>query len=161
MSDGLLPLNPATLPGGQVEDVEDLIGSGGAAVIRQRLQITGALLAEIARVMSTDPVGTEYGLVTRNIQEGASTGIPSTFSASLANATYLPANSLRKMVMFQTMPISTSGNLFLKLGANALIIPTVMLIPGAYYELPMPVWKGQIDAVWDSNVGTVNVLEMT
>lgn len=69
MSDGLLPLSPAS-PGGQIEDVEDLIGVGATPVVRQRVQITGAILAEIARILNVNPSAGDYGLVTRNIPSG-------------------------------------------------------------------------------------------
>jgi hypothetical protein len=72
MSDGLLPLSPAS-PGGQIEDVEDLIGAGATPVVRQRCQVAGATLAEVARVRNVDPTDTDYGLVTRNIPSGAQT----------------------------------------------------------------------------------------
>jgi len=39
-------------------------------VERERMQLAGALAAEIARVLNAAPVGTDYGLVTRNIPSG-------------------------------------------------------------------------------------------
>jgi hypothetical protein len=159
VSDGLLPLNPATIPGGLVEDVEDLIGAGGAAVIRQRLQITGAILAEIARVMNTDPAGTEYGLVVRPVIARASSAVTTQVAASLVAVQLLAANPLRKQAMFQTTPIATGGVLSLFLGAN--IIATVELVPGAYYELPQAIWDGAITGIWDAAIGSVLVTELT
>jgi len=42
-------------------------GPAGQDIYRERVQITGALLAEIARVLATQILGTEYALATRNI----------------------------------------------------------------------------------------------
>lgn len=85
MSDGLLPLSPATA-GGKIEDVEDLIGAAATPVIRQRNQVVGALLIEIARVMNLSPDGTEYALATRNIpatlKTSSLTGTPINISAA-------------------------------------------------------------------------------
>ena len=159
MSDGLLPLNPATLPGGSVEDVEDLTGAGGAAVIRQRLQVTGALLAEIARVMNADPAGTEYGLVVRPVIPRSSGSITTTVAASLVAVQLLAANPARKMAMFQATPIITGGTLSLFFGAS--IIAAVELVPGAYYELPQPAFDGVITGVWDAAIGSVLVTEQS
>jgi hypothetical protein len=50
-------------------DAELLAGAGpaGQDIYRERIQVTGALLAEIARVLATQIVSTEYALATRNI----------------------------------------------------------------------------------------------
>jgi len=50
-------------------DTESLVGVGGATVQRERVEIAGAALAEIAAVKNAAP-STEYGLVTRNIPSG-------------------------------------------------------------------------------------------
>jgi len=42
-------------------------GPAGQDIYRERVQVTGALLAEIARVLATQIVGTEQALATRNI----------------------------------------------------------------------------------------------
>jgi hypothetical protein len=52
-------------------DAELLAGAGpaGQDIYRERVQVTGAILAEIARVINASVVGTEYALVTRNIEQ--------------------------------------------------------------------------------------------
>lgn len=163
MADGTLPLNPATIPGGQVEDIETLIGAGGALVLRQRLQVCGAILAEVARVINADPTGAEFGLVTRNIAQRTST--PPTTSkvvANVANVQLLAANPARKMALFQAITTAGAGTLFLKLGIGATANDfSVQLVPGAYYEMPSPVWTGEIDGIWTNGVGAVQITEIT
>jgi len=160
VSDGLLPLNPATIPGGQIEDVEDLVGAGATPVIRQRLQVTGAVLAEVARVDNVDPAGSEYGLVVRPIVALSAGSNTTQVAASLIPVLLLAANPARKMVTMQTVPILTGGTLYLRLG-GAGAISTVDLVPGAYYESPQPVFAGDIWGIWDAAIGSVNITEQT
>lgn len=164
MSDAVLVLNPGV--GGDLEDVEQLIGAGAQIVIRQRLQVAGSVLAEIARVINTAPVGDEYGLVVRlageavvNPRTSNAPGV--TFvAASLANTTLLAGNINRRNATFFN---TGSGNLYLKIGtAAALNSFTVRLQPGGYYELPVPIWDGSIDGFWDdAAAGGVAVTELT
>jgi hypothetical protein len=160
VADALLPLSPAS-PGGQIEDVESLVGALATIVVRQRIQVTGALLAEIARVMNIDPTGSEYALVTRNIQQRTAT--PPTIAnvpAALGATLLLAANANRKMATFQAQEISSGGNLYLRLGPGpTTTLYHVLLVPGAYYELPQPVYTGDIWGIWDAAVGYVNVGE--
>jgi hypothetical protein len=159
VSDGLLQLNPATVPGGLIEDVEDLIGAGATPVIRQRLQVTGAVLAEVARIMNIDPTGTEYALVVRPIIARSANAVVTQEAASLTPVMLLAANPARKQAMFQATSIVTGGNLYLFFGTNT--IATVELVPGAYYELPQPVFDGAINGVWDAAIGSVLVTEQS
>jgi hypothetical protein len=62
VADQILPLNAGS--GGLNLDVEELT-VGANTVERQRGQIAGSGAAEVARVINTQPAGTEYGLVTR------------------------------------------------------------------------------------------------
>lgn len=147
MSDALLPLNPATLAGGKIEDVEELIGALGTLVIRQRLQVAGATLAEIARVMNASPVGNEYALVVRPVVSVAADSDVTNVPSALANTQLLAANPLRKKACF--VNLATNGILFLKLGAGATVTScTVRILPGGYYETPDPQWQGEIDGFW-------------
>jgi len=164
VSDGLLQLNPSTLPGGKIEDVEELIGAGGENVIRQRLQVTGATLAEIARVLNLDVDWSEYALATRPIPPRTSTEPTLTqVSASIVAAVVLPANSARKGVTFQAQDITNGSNCYLRFGAGvSTSFYHVRLVPGAYYELiSNPLYTGNIEAVWDGTIGFVNIGEIT
>jgi len=64
MSDSFTVLNTGT--GGDQIDEESLTVSG-QTVRRQRIEVCGAAAAEIARILNTAPVGTEYSLVVRPI----------------------------------------------------------------------------------------------
>lgn len=161
MADALLPLSPAS-PGGQIEDVEDLIGALATLVVRQRVQIAGALLAEIARVTNTSPTGAEYALVVRPIVPQAATSTVTNVASNIANTQLLAANSLRKKACFQNL--ATTGVLFLKLGTVATTTGdcTVRILPGGYYETPDPQWPGQIDGIWTVADGAgVSITELT
>lgn len=160
MSDGLLPLNPATIPGGQVEDVEDLVGAGATPVIRQRLQIAGAILAEVSRVQNVPSDGSEYGLVTRPIAPTSSGSNTTQVAASLVSVLLLAANPTRKQAFFQATAIITGGTLYLRFGAAGAINAT-QLVPGALYELPAPVTTEAIYGIWDAAIGSVAITEQT
>lgn len=101
MSDGTHPITRDSLNTSPI-DVEDLSGTG-AGPERQRLQVAGRLLAQVAEVLNTLPVGTEYGLLTRGIGAATEATIGNRFtggkntsavqiSASGDNTIYTPAN---------------------------------------------------------------------
>lgn len=168
MADGLLELNPATLPGGQIEDVEQLNitpptppppPGGQIAVIRQRLQVVGHLYPQVAEVLDADPTGTEYALVVRPIIARSASSTTTQVAASLVAVPLLAANPARKQALFQAVPILTGGTLFLFFGSSA--FATVELVPGAYYEMPQPVFDGAISGVWDAAIGSVFITEQT
>ena len=56
------------------------------------------------------------------------------------------------------------GTLFLRFGGNALINATgsydVKLTSGSYYELPKPIWEGEIWGAWDAAGGFARVLQI-
>lgn len=169
MADGQLPLSPAS-PGGQIEDVEVLNvvppvppppPVGFVALVRQRIQIVGRLYNQIAAVLDVDPALNDFGLTTRNIPQRTST--PPTIAsvpAAVANTVLLAANPARRRALFQANRSGT-GVLLLKIGTVAAAGSyTVALVPGAYYELPDPVYTGQIDGIWDVASGTVLVTEL-
>ena len=62
MSDAFIRL-PLDGPGKRI-DAEDLTVAS-LLVHRERMQIAGAIAAEIARVVDTDPAATDHGLVVR------------------------------------------------------------------------------------------------
>lgn len=64
-------------------DTESLVGAGGKTVQRQRVEIAGAALAEVAAVKNSAPT-TEYGVVTRNIPSGTQT-VSGTVAVTNAN----------------------------------------------------------------------------
>ena len=77
---------------------------------------------------------------------------------SVTNTTLLAANANRRGGMIYN---NASTNLQIKLGANALATPTVILVPGAYYEIPFG-WTGIIDGSWvTGGAGNAWVTELT
>jgi hypothetical protein len=82
----------------------ETIDDAGVDVYRQRTQIAGVLLAEIARVLNGTPTSTDYGLVVRNIPSGTQ-AVSGTFwqaiqpvsgTVTVANPTTNPETGLAK-----------------------------------------------------------------
>lgn len=90
MADSTLPLNLGS--GGKALDTESLTGAGAVTVERQRIEVVGAALAEIARVMNSAPAGSEYALVTRPIMP-SSTVVSQGTAANLACTATLAAQA--------------------------------------------------------------------
>lgn len=92
-------------------DAELLAGAGpaGQDIYRERIQVTGAILAEIARVINTVIVGTEYALVTRPIPPVVGT------HANAWNAVAVAANGVSASIDCQFVSnISVFGNVSVK-----------------------------------------------
>ncbi len=55
----------------------------------------------------------------------------------------------------------SSKNLYLKLGLIASNASYTVLIPSmGYYELPLPMYTGQIDGIWSSAAGFARITEL-
>lgn len=67
-------------------DTESLV-VGANTVHRERIQITGALAAEIAAILNAAPAGTEYALIVRNIPNGTQT-VAGTITANAGTGTF-------------------------------------------------------------------------
>lgn len=79
---------------------------------------------------------------------------------SNSNVTLLASNAARRMAMFYN---DVDKAAYLKLGATASTSSfTVKMLPGAYYELPLPCYTGIIDALWDvSGTGSMRITELS
>lgn len=78
--------------------------------------------------------------------------------ASVTSVMILASNADRKMA---TIYNNSTASLFLKLGGGASQDSfTVKLKPKSYYELPLPVYAGQIDGVWEVANGNALVTEL-
>jgi len=89
MTDSRIIVPPDSL--GKSVDTEQLTVAGNV-VQRERIQLAGILAAEIARVLNTDPVSDDYGLVVRQAPPVAPANSPAS-SSSLAAGTSVDLNS--------------------------------------------------------------------
>lgn len=101
MSETFTELNPGS--GGDVFD-EELVSGFPVAPIdrkRERVQIAGATRFEIARVINTNPTGTEYAVVTRNIASGIqSISLPGTPVVEFGTIALVPASTETTVVSY-------------------------------------------------------------
>ena len=98
MADSSIETSPAT-PGGKALDAESI---GATPLYRERVQVTGAILAEIARVLAANPAIGDYGLVTRNIPAAPAT---SDLTGASINAAASGDNTLVAAVGGQTVRV--------------------------------------------------------
>jgi hypothetical protein len=103
-------------------DTEQLVGVGGANVERQRFQLGGAALAEIARVTNAAPAPADYGLVARVLLYDAAgnpavlTSYPENTVVAVANGTPMlfkddaVPNTLRIASSTNPLPVIFSGS---------------------------------------------------
>lgn len=87
----------------------------------------------------------------------SSTAILTNVPASLTSVQLLAANPLRKVA---TCFNESTGILYLKFGAIASNSSyTVQIAPGGYYELPQPVYTGEVDGIWTIANGFARMTE--
>ena len=56
----------------------------------------------------------------------------------------------------------STASCYVKYGATASATSfTVFLGPGAYWEMPKPIWTGTVDGIWTSAAGNMRVTELT
>jgi hypothetical protein len=88
----------------------------------------------------------------------ASSAAVTSVSASASSVTLLAANPARRMA---TIFNASTDTLYVKLGSTASTADfTVVLVPNAYYELPQPVYQGDIDGIWSGTNGAALVTEI-
>ena len=92
-------------------------------------------------------------------------GTPSTSSITSVSAVatstqLLPYNASRKGGTFYN---DSTNNLYLALtSGNATTSAYTVKIPAAgFFEIPFPIWQGQITGVWDGTNGAVRITELS
>lgn len=109
----------------------------------------------VSNFPATQPVSIASAINT-NIASAASAAI-SSVASSASNINLLASNANRKMAAIYN---DSTATLYVKLGATASTSSyTVQLISGAYYELPVPAYSGQIDGIWATANGNARITE--
>lgn len=147
-----------TTPSGGVQLAADqLIGSA--------IPATGLLMGasdgtnlQALLVMTSTPVGTEVGLVTRNIPYTPPTATLANVGASVTSVTLIASNTSRKGA---TVHNDSTALLYIKFGSAAATNSfTVRVAAQGYYEVPFG-YSGIITGVWASATGNARVTEIT
>jgi hypothetical protein len=88
------------------------------------------------------------------------TGTQSSVASSASSVTLLAANAARKQATFFN---DSTATLYLLLGTGpaSATAYTVQLLPQAYFEIPWPVYTGQVTGIWSAANGNCRVTELT
>lgn len=101
--------------------------------------------------------GTTIGELTD--QPKAPSSAVTSVAGSALSVTLLAANTNREGASIFN---DSSVFLYVKLGATASLVDfTVKVPPASLYELPIPVYTGVIDGIWDSATGFARITETT
>jgi hypothetical protein len=106
------------------------------------------------------PDGMPSSTSTSAVAPAPAAGAMTSVAAAVTSTTVLAANANRKgAVVFN----DSSANLYLALSASAASVTayTVKVSPATLYEVPWPVYTGQLTGIWDAAVGSARVTELT
>lgn len=82
----------------------------------------------------------------------------SNVSSSASNGTLLAENTDRIGMLVVN---DSTATLYLKYGATASTTSySVRMEPGSYWEMPQPIYTGQIDGIWSSADGAARITEL-
>jgi hypothetical protein len=154
MADAQIVLNPGT--GGDAVDAESI-----GAVKRQRAEIGGAALVEIARVMNATPAATDYGLVVRPRPMTSATCTQTNVAALASSVTLLAANAARKGFSISNDAAGTTGaRLYLCMGTGPATATNWVeyVEPGETYTDTFS-YTGAVTGIWLSANGFARVGE--
>jgi len=136
MADDALQLDPDGT--GKKVDNESLVGVGGATVYRQRVQLTGAALAEVARVQNTDPAGTEYGAVTRNVPVNLTARKFKSISLAATGdmVAAVTSKKIRVLALMLNNASAADGTVAIRSSTTSTICAVLTIRQGAGFVLP-------------------------
>lgn len=148
---------------GIVSDVWDSVGHTLKTSIQNTPAVTvsGAIssVTTITNVVHVDDNGgslTVDGTVSATFPTATSASLTNV-SSSATNVTLIASNASRKMA---TIVNDSTATLYVKFGATATTTSyTYKMFPGATLELPIPVYTGIIDGIWDSANGAARTTE--
>jgi hypothetical protein len=102
------------------------------------------------------PINSE---ITSNIPTGATTSTSSSIASSSSNILLLASNTDRAGA---TIYNDSTSILYVKLGTGCTTSSfTCQLPPCSYYEVPTPVFQGEIDGFWATINGNARITEMS
>jgi hypothetical protein len=129
----------------------------GVAPSANPVSVSGVDGGGLKRTILTDTSGRVLTLST------AGSSSVTSVAASLTNVQLLASNASRKGAMFFNDTANANSVIYLKLGTTATTSSfTVKIANGSYYELPSPIYTGQIDAIWSTVAnGNVRITELS
>lgn len=93
------------------------------------------------------------------VHEAAGTATLANVASSATNVTLRSAAATRLGLMIYN---DSTATLYVKFGATASATSyTVQMGPGAYWEMPHPVYTGIVDGIWSAANGNARVTELT
>lgn len=157
-----------------VKHVDALRITDGAGVVNTKQLGTALTTSDIGLVANTTIHGlstagggtivdvkvTPAGaLVTETTLDTKATSSVTSVAASATNVTLLSLNANRAMASFFNDSTSAA---YVKLGATASTSSfTIKMAANSFYELPLPVYTGIIDCIWDSATGNMRITEIS
>lgn len=134
---------------------------GIPALTALRVRVAGAALTSGAVTVRISSGSLLYdpapSVISRPAPAGSS--VLANFNGSGVNQTILAANPNRLMAMVYN---DSAATVYLKFGATASTTSyTTEVPPDAYYEFPVPIYTGVVDALWGNGAGAVRVTELT
>lgn len=115
-------------------------------------------IAAIGSGSDNDPYILSVGVDSGFTNSKSSNATLSNVSSSASNGTLLSQNTDRIGVLIFN---DSTSILYLKYGATASVSSySVRMESGSYWEMPQPIFTGQIDGIWASANGAARVTEL-
>lgn len=112
-----------------------------------------------AKVTVTQPLPSGTNTIGSINVSGTSTSSLTSIAASVTGVVLLAANPNRKMT---TIFNDSTSNMYLALGSSVSTTNFTTLIKSmGYYEFPLPVYLGSVNAIWDVAVGSARITEFS
>jgi len=142
--------------------VINVVSITGSTTLVGTSSITGStsVINTVAITGNTTLVGvSSITGTTTGIFERVSTATLTNVAASTASTQLLASTAGRKGAFFFN---DSTASLYLKYGTTASTSSfTVLLRPNDYYELPMPIYTGVLEGIWDATNGNVRITELS
>lgn len=139
--------------------VEQMFDAALEGVNWVRVRVTTAQAANGMTVV-TQPGGLAFSPSVSAVIPPAATGTLSNVSGTVTSTTLLSANANRKGALLFN---DSTANLFIGFTSSAVSQTsyTVKVGPGGLFELPVPLYTGQVNGIWDAAAGTARITELT
>lgn len=140
-------------------NAEQMFDAGLEGVNWVRVRVTTAQTANGMTVI-TQPGGLSFSPSVSAVAPPPATGGLSSVSGNASSVTLLSANTARKGALIFN---DSTANLYVGFTSSAVSLTsyTVKLAPGSLFEMPWPVYTGQINGIWDNAVGAARITELT